>query len=119
MDQAKEIKIKKKKYKEIEVQDILGKINNKLGKINQINKRLAKVKVEVTKKEKKVELIYEAMCEQQDEIYSDDSRLRIVELDKIDAIIDEAFNVVWTEICKENRISTEKINQDEHKDNDA
>ena len=32
-----------------------------------MNKRLAKVKAEVTKM---VELIYEAMCELQDEIYS-------------------------------------------------
>ena len=35
------------------------------------------------------------MCELQDEIYCDDSWLRLVELNKIDAIIDEALNVVW------------------------
>ena len=33
------------------------------------------------------------MHELQDEIYSDDSWLRLVELNKIDAITDEALNV--------------------------
>ena len=68
--------------------DILDKINNKIDTINKMNKRLEKVKAEVTKK---VELIYESMCELQDEIYSDDLWLRLVELDKIDAITDEAL----------------------------
>ena len=72
----------------IENKDILGKINNKIDTINKMNKRLEKVKAEVTKK---IELIYESMCELQDEIYSDDSWLRLVELDKIDAITDEAL----------------------------
>ena len=40
-------------------------------------------------------MIYEVMHELQDEIYSDDSWLRLVELNKIDTIIDEALNVVW------------------------
>ena len=52
-----------------------------------MNKRLAKVKADVTKK---IELIYESMHELQDEIYSDDWWLSLAELDKIDAIIDEA-----------------------------
>ena len=69
-----------------------SKIDNvdALNKIN--NKRLAKIKVKIAKK---VELIYGSMHELQDEIYSDDSWLRLVELNKIDAIIDEALNVVW------------------------
>ena len=45
------------------------------------------------------------MRELQDEIYSDDSYLRLVELEKIDAVIDEALNAVWSMICGENRIS--------------
>ena len=93
--------------------DALDKINNKIDTINKINKRLAKIKIKVAKK---VELIYGAMCELQDEVYSDDSRLRLVELNKIDAIIDEALNVVGNEICGKNRISPEKINIDKHKD---
>ena len=48
-----------------EDKDILDKINNKIDTINKMNKRLEKVKAEVTKK---IELIYESMCELQDEI---------------------------------------------------
>ena len=95
--------------------DILDKVNNKIDKINKMNKRLEKVKDEVTKK---IELIYESMYELQDEIYSDDSWLRLVELNKIDAIIDEALNVLWNEIYGKNRISPEKMNIDKHKDID-
>ena len=75
-----------------------------------------KLKAEITKK---VELIYEAMCELQDEIYSDDSWLRLVELNKIDTIIDEALNVVWNAIYGENRINPEMIKIDKHKDIDG
>ena len=60
--------------------------------INKAYERLAKVKEDVTKK---LNLIYGLMTELQDEIYSDDSWLRLVELDKIDAIIDEAIDIVW------------------------
>ena len=99
-----------------ENENILDKINNKIDTINKMNKGLEKVKVEVTKK---IKLIYESMCELQDEIYSDDSWLRLVELDKIDAVIDEALNVVWNMICGENRISPEEIKIDKHKDIDG
>ena len=95
--------------------NILEKINNKIDTINELNKELTKIKAEVTKK---IELIYESMCELQDEIYSDDSWLRLVELNKIDAIIDEALNVLWNEIYGKNRISPEKMNIDKHKDID-
>ena len=33
------------------------------------------------------------MCELQDEIYSDDSWLKLVELSKLDSILDDALNV--------------------------
>ena len=92
--------------------DLLDKINNKIGLISKFDKCLAKLKVKTTKK---VELIYEAIHELQDEIYSDDSWLRLVELNNIDAIIDEALNVVWNWICGKNRISPEKINIDKQK----
>ena len=59
--------------------DMLDKINNKKGMINKTNEGLAKVKAKLAKK---VELMYEAMVELQDEIYSDDSWLRLVELDR-------------------------------------
>ena len=96
-----------------EDKDTLDKINNKIDTINKMNKRLEKVKAEVTKK---IELIYESICELHDEIYSDDPWLRLVELEKIDAIIDEALNIVWNLICGENRISPEEIKIDKHKD---
>ena len=63
--------------------------------------------------------MYESICELQGVIYSDDSWLRLVELEKIDAIIDEALNVVWNMICGENRISPEEIKIDKHKDIDG
>ena len=100
----------------IKDKDTLDKIKDKISTINKINEGLAKVKEEVTKK---IELIYEAMRELQDDIYSDDSWLRLVELNKIDAIIDEALNVVWNEICGKNRINPEKIKIDKHKDIDG
>ena len=60
------------------------------------------------------------MGELQDEIYSDDSWLRLVELDKIDAILEEVFNTVWKMLNKnKNRINPEKIMIDKHKDIDG
>ena len=102
--------------KKTENNDLLDKINNKIDTINKSHKLLAKIKAEVTKK---IELIHESMCELQDEIYSDDSWLRLVELEKIDAIIDETLNVVWNVICGKNRINPEKIKIDKHKDIDG
>ena len=43
----------------------------------------------------------------------------MVELEKIDALIDEALNVVWNMICGENRICPEEIKIDKHKDIDG
>ena len=99
-----------------EDKDTLDKTNNKIDTINKMNKKLAKVKTDVTKK---IELIYESMYELQDEIYNDDSCLRLVELHKIDVIIDEALNVVWNAICEKNRMNPEKIKIDKHKDIDG
>ena len=97
--------------------DMLDKINNKISAINKTNDGLAKVKTEVAKK---VELINEAIVELQDEIYSDDSRLRLVELDKIDATIEEVFNVVW-KVLWENKKGTNSnmTDIDKHKDIDG
>ena len=95
---------------------MLDKINTKISVINKLNEGLAKVKADVIKK---VELIYEGICELQDEIYSDDSWLRLLELNKIDAIIDKTLNVVWNAICGKNRINPEKIKIDKHKDIDG
>ena len=59
------------------------------------------------------------MVELQDEVYSDESWLRLVELDKIDAIIDEAIDIVWNTFYEKNRINPETIEIDKHKDIDG
>ena len=84
---------------------MLVKINNKISMINKAYERLAKVKEDVTKK---LNLIYGLMTELQDEIYSDDSWLRLVELDKIDAIIDEAIDIVWNTFYEKKKKKKEK-----------
>ena len=48
------------------------------------------------------------MCELQDDIYSDDSWLRQVELNKIDVIIDDALNITWNMICKKKQNKLKK-----------
>ena len=93
------------------------KINNKIRTINKTNEGLAKIKADLTKK---LNLIYEVMTELQDEIYSDDSWLRLVELDTIDAITEEAFNIVWKALYEnKNRINAEMIMIVKHKDIDG
>ena len=65
-------------------------------------------------------MINEGINELQDEVYSDDSWLRLVELDKIDAILEVVFNTVWKMLNKnKNRINPEKIMIDKHKDIDG
>ena len=78
--------------------DTLDTINNKIDMINKLYNGIKKVKAKVTKK---IELIYESMCELQDKIYSDDSWLRLVKLEKIDVIIDQSLNIVWNMVCHE------------------
>ena len=97
--------------------DMLDKINNKISAINKTNEGLAKIKADLTKK---LNLIYEVMTELQDEIYSDDSWLRLVESDTIDAITEEEFNIVWKALYeKKNRINAEMIMIVKHKDIDG
>ena len=59
------------------------------------------------------------MSELQDDIYSDDSWLRLVALNKINVIIDEALNTVWKKFHGENRTNPETIEIDKHKDIDG
>ena len=68
---------------------------------------------------KKLNLICGVMVELQDEVYSDESWLRLVELDKIDAIIDEAIDIVWNTFYEKNRINPETIEIDKHEDIDG
>ena len=96
--------------------DMLDMVNNKIDTLNKMNKRLKKEKAKITKK---IKLIYESIYELQDEIYSDDSWLRLAALEKIDALIDEVLNVIWNMIHGKNRINPEKIMIDKYKDIDG
>ena len=49
----------------------------------------------------------------------DDPQLRQADLNNMDAKIDDALNFVWNKICRENKISSKKINRDKHKDFDS
>ena len=100
-----------------EDKDRLDKIDNKISAINKLNEGLAKVKADVTKK---IELIYESIYELQDDIYRDNTWLILVQLDKIDAIIDGALNVIWKVLYgNKNRIIPKMIMIDKNKDIDG
>ena len=68
---------------------------------------------------KNVEEICVLINELQDEIYCDDSWLRLVELNKIHVLIDDAFDYVWKTVYCKNREKHEKINVDKDKDIDG
>ena len=91
------------------------KINNKIDLINKIDKILSSVNIKLSNK---VKSIYESINELKDEIY-DDPWLRVVELNKIKDILDDALNVVWYEIYDRNRINNINIDIDKDKDIDG
>ena len=64
---------------------------------------------------KNVEEICGLMNELCDEIYSDDSWF-IVELNKINVLLDEALHYVWKTIYNKNREKHDRINIDKYKD---
>ena len=66
--------------------EIKDKINHKITLINKIYIRLAKAKTEITNK---IKLVHEEIDE-----LENNSRLRLVKLNKTDAILDDAINVV-------------------------
>ena len=88
-------------------------INNKKNLINKINIRLSKAKTKVTNN---IKSVYKAKCKLQDDIYLNDTCLRLDELNRIDTIFDDTLNVVWYEIYGKNRKSSKMINIDKHKD---
>ena len=59
------------------------------------------------------------MNELHDEIYSDDSWLRLVELNKINVLLDEVLDYVWKTLYSKNREKNERINIDKYKDIDG
>ena len=68
---------------------------------------------------KNIEEICRLMNELHDEINSDDSWLRLVELNKINMLLDEALDYVWKTLYDKNREKHERINTDKYKDIDG
>ena len=99
-------------YKTKTKNNIKTEINNKKNLINKINIRLSKAK---TKGTNNIKSVYKAKCKLQDEIYLNDTGLRLDELNMIDNIFDDTLNVVWYEIHGKNRKSSKMINLCKHK----
>ena len=77
----------KKEYK-----DMLDMINNKISKINGVNKMREKIR-------KKIELIYQSMFKLHDDLW-----LRLADLNKMDVIIDDEINFIWYRLKKQNKL---------------
>ena len=96
----------------VRTKEIPDKISNKMNIINKLFDKIDKIGIEVTEK---IEWIYESVHELQNGKYDDESWLKPVELEKIDAITDEILNALLEKICKGNKISPEKIMIGKHK----
>ena len=83
--------------------------------IDQVN-LLAKTRNDFSKNVCK---ICELLNELQDEIYNDDSWLRLVELNKINTLLGESLDYVWKMVYDGNREKHEKIDIDKDKDIDG
>ena len=94
-----------------EYMDMIDKIYDKMSNINDVINIIKKINDEL---KKNIESIREIIFK-----LSDDSRLRQVEINTINAKIDDALNFVWNKICRKNKISSKKINRDKHKDIDS
>ena len=68
---------------------------------------------------KNIEEICRLMNELHDEINSDDSWLRLVELNKINMLLDKILDYVWKTLYDKNREKHERINIDKYKDIDG
>ena len=90
----------------------LDKINKQVDHVNL----LARIRNDFSKN---VEEICRLMNELHSEIYSDDSWLRLVELNKINMLLDETLDYVWKTLYDENRENHERINIDKYKDIDG
>ena len=88
--------------------DMMDKIDNKIDNIEDTKNILIKIKDKVSKN---IQSIF-------DKIFiklPDDPQLRLAHLNKVDAEMDNALDFVWNKICRENEISSKKINRDKHK----
>ena len=125
------------KIDDFEIKDVIDKIDNETDDmieemiegnkertryLDMINKQidhinlLARVRNDFSKN---IEEICRLMDELHDEIYSDDSWLRLVELNKINALLDEVLDCVWKTIYGKNREKHERINIDKYEDIDG
>ena len=97
----------KTKYKDKDkTKTIIDKIDNKKNLINKINIRLSKAKTKVINN---IKSVYKAKCKLQDEIYLNDTWLRLDELNRIDTMFNDTLNVVWYEIYEKNKKSSKMI----------
>ena len=87
----------------------LHKINDLIDMVNMF----AKTRNDFSKN---VDEICRLMNELQDEIYSDDSWLRLAELSKINMLLDDSLDYLWKMIYDQNREKHEKINIDKDRD---
>ena len=93
-----------------EYMGIIDKIYDKMSNITYVISIVIKINDEL---EKNIESIREILFK-----LSDDSRLRQVEINTINAKIDDALNFVWNKIYRKNRknrISSKKIKRDKLK----
>ena len=90
----------------------LDKINKQVDHVNL----LARIRNDFSKN---VEEICRLMNELLGEIYSDDSWLRLVELNKINMLLDKILDYVWKTLYDKNREKHERINIDKYKDIDG
>ena len=103
----------KTKYKDKDkTKTIIDKVDNKKRLINRINIRLSKAKTNITNN---IKSVFKAKCKLQDEIYLNDTQLRLDELNRIDTIFNDTLNVVWYEIYEKNRKGSNMINIGKHK----
>ena len=107
---------------EEEQEDMIEDNKERTTHLDMINKQidqanlLARIRNDFSKN---VEKICGLMNELHDEIYSDDSWLRLVELNKINVLIDEALGYVWKTFYGKNREKHERISIDKYKDIDG
>ena len=107
-----EVKIDDDKIEDKERTMYLDKINEQIDQANL----LARIRNDSFSKN--VEEICELMNELQDEIDSDDSWLRLFELNKINVLLDGALDYVWKTFYGKNREKHGEINIDKDKDID-
>ena len=104
------------------IEDMIEDNKERTRHLDMINKQidhmnlLARIRKDFSKN---VEEICQLMNELHDEIYRDDSWLRLVELNKINVLLDEELDYVWKKFYGKNRERHEKINIDKYIDIDG